>query len=107
MSDETGTTDYDAWLLRNPPHPGHAILDGCLNGMGVSEAAAKLGVSRATLSRVLNGSAGISVLLALKLEAQDWSKADVWIRLQGAYDLAQGRKRNRQWPVEDKARPSA
>ncbi len=107
MSDDNGTMDYDAWLLRNPPHPGHAILDGCLNGMGVGEAARMLGVSRATLSRVLNGSAGISVALALKLEAQGWSKADVWVRLQGAYDLARARNRTEQWPVEDQARVSA
>ena len=107
MSGDDETTDYDAWLVRNPPHPGHAILDGCLNGMGVGEAARKLGVSRATLSRVLNGSAGISVSLALKLEAQGWSKADVWIRLQGAYELDQARNRTGQWPVEDQARPSA
>ena len=56
---------------------------------------------------VLNGSAGISVSLAMKLEAQGWSRADVWIRLQGAYDLAQARKRTGQWPVEDPAFLSA
>ena len=107
MSDDSEMTDYDAWLVRNPPHPGHSIRNGCLDGIGVGEAARRLGVSRATLSRVLNGSAGISVSLALKLEAQGWSRADVWIRLQSAYDLAQARKRTGQWPVEDPALLSA
>ena len=61
--------------------------------MTVSEAAAKLGVARHTLSRVLNGTAGISAEMALKLEAVGWSNAVYWMRLQSHYDLAQARKR--------------
>ncbi len=84
----------DAWLRRNPPHPGRTIRDGCLvDGMTVGEAAAKLGVARHTLSRVLNGKAGITPAMALKLEAVGWSNAAFWVRLQGSYDLAQARKR--------------
>lgn len=64
----------------------------------VSEAARRLGVSRATLSRVLNGRAGISVSLVLKLEAAGWGTADAWLRRQSQYDLARERNRLGQWP---------
>lgn len=91
---------YDAWLRRNPSHPGRHIYHGCMEaiegvyeGVSVSEAARKLGVSRVGLSRVINGRAAISVSLALKLEAAGWGKADVWMRRQARYDLA--RERNR------------
>ena len=50
-------------------------------------------MARVTLSRVLNGQAGISPETALKLEAVGWSNADFWMRLQAAYDLAQARLR--------------
>ncbi len=98
MNDNNPMTDEpipeEAWLRLNPPHPGRTIRDGCLvDGMTVSEAAAKLGVARHTLSRVLNGKAGISAEMALKLEAVGWSNAAFWMRLQSHYDLAQARKR--------------
>lgn len=104
-SDES--VPYDAWLRRNPPHPGRHIYHGCMEavegvyeGVSVSQAAQKLGVSRVTLSRVLNGKAAISVSLALKLEAAGWGKADAWMRRQAKYDLARERNRLRQWPEE-------
>lgn len=84
----------DAWLRRNPSHPGAILRNGCIDGMmTVTEAAAKLGVARHTLSRVLNGKSGISPEMALKLEAVGWSNAAFWMRLQSHYDLAQARKR--------------
>ena len=91
---------YDSWSRRNPSHPGRHIYHGCLEaiegvyeGVSVTEAARKLGVSRVALSRVLNGKAAISVSLALKLEAAGWGKADVWMRRQARYDLAPERNR--------------
>ena len=97
----------DAWLRLNPPHPGRHIYHGCMEavdgvneGVSVNEAAQRLGVSRVTLSRVLNGKAAISVSLALKLEAAGWGKADVWVRRQSRYDLASERNRLGQWPEE-------
>ena len=97
----------DSWLRRNPPHPGRHIyhgrmeaVEGVYEGVSVTEAAQKLGVSRVTLSRVLNGNAAISVSLALKLEAVGWGKADVWVRRQARYDLARERNRLRQSPGE-------
>lgn len=81
----------DAWLRRNPSHPGQAIRDDCMEGMTVGAAASKLGVSRVTLSRVLNGKSGITPSLALKLEERGWSTAKAWMWLQMNYDLAKER----------------
>ncbi|MDE2925505.1 MAG: HigA family addiction module antitoxin [Acidobacteriota bacterium] len=80
--------------MKNPPHPGRGLKQDCAAaGLSITEAARKLGVARVTLSRVLNGKAGISPEMALKLEAVGWSNADFWVRLQAAYDLAQARLR--------------
>jgi addiction module HigA family antidote len=83
--------------MKNPPHPGHSIKDACLDplGLSVTEAARVLGIARHTLSRVLNGHAGISADMAIRLEKAGWSSADHWLRLQTAYDLAQARLHER------------
>jgi addiction module HigA family antidote len=88
--------------MKNPPHPGHSIKDACLDPLGVSvtEAAQVLGVARHTLSRVLNGRAGISPELAIRLEKAGWSNADQWLRLQTAFDLAQVRLRSSEIKVQ-------
>jgi len=80
--------------MKNPPHPGRSIKDACLDplGLNVTRAATVLGVARHTLSRVLNGKAGISAEMAIRLEKAGWSNADHWLRLQTAYDLAQARQ---------------
>ena len=65
--------------------------------MTVIAAAARLGISQPALSRVLNGRAGISPALALKLEAVGWGNADMWISMQAHYDLVQERNRIGQW----------
>jgi antitoxin HigA-1 len=80
--------------MKNPPHPGHSIKDACLEplGLNVTKAANVLGIARHTLSRVLNGHAGISPEMAIRLEKAGWSNADHWLRLQTAYDLAQARQ---------------
>jgi addiction module HigA family antidote len=58
--------------MKRPPHPGRSIKDACLMpfGLNVTEAAKVLGVARHTLSRVLNGQAGISPEMAIRLEKQ-------------------------------------
>ncbi len=77
----------------NPSHPGEIIRDAVeAKGWTVSGAAARLGVAPNTLSRVLNGRAGVSPRLALALERLGWSDAGHWVRMQGAYDLAQVRR---------------
>ena len=82
----------DAWLRRNPPHPGPSILND-VDGMTLGEAAKRIVVSRASLSRLVNGRCTISPAMALKLERAGWGTADIWVRLQAAYDLAQARRR--------------
>ncbi|HEY1755202.1 MAG TPA: HigA family addiction module antitoxin [Bryobacteraceae bacterium] len=80
--------------MKNPPHPGHSIKDACLDPLklSVTDGAKVLGVARHTLSRVINGQAGISPEMAIRLEKAGWSNADHWLRLQAAYDLAQARQ---------------
>lgn len=76
--------------MKTPPHPGEIIREDVLDelGLSVSEAAARLGVARVTLSRVLNGHAGISPNLALRLESAGVSTARTWLAMQMNYDLA-------------------
>ena len=80
--------------MKTPPHPGRSIKDACLDplGLNVTGGARLLGVARHTLSRVLNGRAGISAEMAIRLEKAGWSNAGHWLRLQAAYDLAQARQ---------------
>ena len=82
----------DSWLRRNPPHPGESVREGCMEEMTVGEAARKLGVSRNTLSRVLNGRCGIPPEMALTLEAVGWSHTAFRMRLQSGCELAEARK---------------
>ena len=81
--------------MANPPHPGETVRLECIeaSGLSVSEAARRLGCTRPTLSRVLNGRAAVSGHMALAFERQGWSNADLWMRRQAAYDLAQARRR--------------
>ena len=80
--------------MKNPLHPGRSIKENCLDpiGLNVTEAAKVLGVARHTLSRVLNGHAGILPEMAIRLEKAGWSNAEFWLRRQTSYDLAQARR---------------
>lgn len=79
--------------MNNPPHPGGGIrYDIKAMGWTVAECAKRLGLSRTTLSRVLNGKQAITPATALSLERLGWSDADTWMRLQAIYDLAQERR---------------
>ena len=80
--------------MSNPPHPGLSVRHDCLEplGLSVSEAAAGLGVSRKQLSNVVNGRAGISPEMAIRLDKAFGGGADAWYRLQAAYDIAQAKK---------------
>ena len=70
--------------MKSPPHPGRSIQQNCLDALGltVTEAAKVLGVARHTLSRVLNGHAGISPEMAIRLEKAGWSRI---VRLRDGY----------------------
>ena len=80
--------------MKDPPHPGRTIKNTCLEplALSVTAAAAHLGVARHTLSRLLNGKAGISPEMAIRLEMAGWSNAETWTRLQANYELAQARQ---------------
>jgi addiction module HigA family antidote len=81
--------------MYNPPHPGEVIRE-YLGEMTVSAAAEHLGVSRVTFSRVLNGKAAVSPEMAVRLAAAfGTSSPEVWLRMQGQYDLWQISKRGR------------
>lgn len=80
--------------MHNPPHPGK-ILREWLAEIEVSKAAKQLKVSRVTLSRLLNGSAGISADMALRLEAALGTSPEMWMGLQSDFDLWEARKRAR------------
>ena len=75
--------------MHNPPHPGEVLRELCLEPLGVSvtEAAKALGVSRKTLSAILNGRAGISPEMALRLAEAFGTSAESWLTQQMQYDL--------------------
>ena len=87
--------------MKNPPHPGRLIRHACLDahGLSVTDAARALKVARPTLSSLINGRAGVSPEMAIRLEKAFGSTADAWLRLQGAYDLAQARAREHEIDV--------
>jgi addiction module HigA family antidote len=82
-------------MMKNHPHPGELLREDVLKplGLAVGEAAGRLGVSRITLSRVLNGRAGISPDLAVRLERAGVSTARFWVTLQANYDLSRALQR--------------
>ncbi len=75
--------------MHNPPHPGEIIRDFCVESLNltVTEAAESLGVTRKTLSTLLNGKAGISPEMALRLSKVFGRTPEGWLRLQLQYDL--------------------
>lgn len=77
--------------MKNPPHPGEIIRDLWITPMGltVTETASGLGVARKTLSQLLNGRAGISAEMAVRLSKAFGRSPESWLQLQALYDLAQ------------------
>ncbi len=76
-------------MMHNPPHPGEIIKELCLEPLGISitDAAKALGVSRKTLSELVNGRAGISPDMALRLASAFDTTAESWLIQQMHYDL--------------------
>jgi addiction module HigA family antidote len=81
--------------MHNPPHPGEVIRELCLEplGLSVTDAAAALGVSRKTLSAILNGRAGISPEMAIRLSKAFDTTPESWLNQQMQYDLWQAIQR--------------
>jgi addiction module HigA family antidote len=72
--------------MHNPPHPG-SVLREYLGALSVTEAANHLGVTRVALSRLLNGAAGISAEMALRLSEALGTAPELWMGMQSQYDL--------------------
>ena len=88
----TGSGERVVAML-NPPHLGELIRESMDEvGWNLTETAAHLGCERGTLSRLLNGKAGVSANMALALEDLGWGTADHWMRMQASYELAQARR---------------
>ena len=87
--------------MHNPPHPGKIIKELCLEPLGltVTEAAKALGVSRKTLSAILNGRAGISPEMAVRLSIAFDNSAESWLNQQTQYDLWHAEQRRKQLRV--------
>ena len=75
--------------MHNPPHPGEVLRKLCLDPMrlSVTETARSLGVSRKTLSAILNGRAGVSPEMAVRLSIAFGASAESWLNQQLQYDL--------------------
>lgn len=83
--------------MHNPAHPGEALREWIPEEMTVTTAAEQLGVSRVMLSKILNGKAGISAEMALRLSAWLGTTPEVWLEMQSARDL---------WEAEQKPLPA-
>ena len=80
--------------MKNPVHPGRVVRHDCLEPLGltVTAAAKALGVTRQALNNVVNGKAGISPEMAIRLSKAFGSTPETWLRMQLAYDLADALK---------------
>ncbi|HTR39867.1 MAG TPA: HigA family addiction module antitoxin [Bryobacteraceae bacterium] len=87
--------------MHSPPHPGEVLKALCLEPLGltVTEAARSLGVSRKTLSGILNGRAGISPEMAVRLSIAFDTSAESWLNQQVQYDLWHAERRRRRLRV--------
>lgn len=80
--------------MKEPPHPGLSVREDCLEALGLSVVAGAkvLGVTRQALNNLVNGKAGISPEMAIRLDKAFGGSAEAWLALQAAYDLTQARK---------------
>jgi antitoxin HigA-1 len=87
--------------MHNPPHPGEVLKSLCLEPLNltVTDAARSLGVSRKTLSNILNGRAGISPEMAIRLSLAFDTSAESWLNQQLQYDLWHAEKRRKRLRV--------
>ena len=81
--------------VKNPPHPGKHVLEDCLAtlGLSITKSAEILGVTRLTLSNLVNGKNGISPEMAICLSKAFGGGPEVWLGMQTEYDLAQALKK--------------
>lgn len=89
-------------MIHEPLHPGEIIKELCIEAthLTVTEAAKKLGVDRTTFSRLINGHAGISPEMAIRLSRALGTPATMWMNLQRDYDLYKAEKYCKKLKVE-------
>ena len=92
--------------MKNPPHPGRIIRQDCIGPLGltITEAAKVLGVTRQALNNLVNGKAGVSPEMAVRISKAFGGGPEMWLRLQANYDLA--RLRQDEIDVKRYRRPS-
>lgn len=80
-------------MMKNPPHPGGVVLRQCIQplGLSITDAASALGVTRTTLSELVNGKRGISPEMAVRLSKVFGGSAEGWLTQQAHYDLTRVR----------------
>jgi addiction module HigA family antidote len=80
--------------MKNPPHPGRIVRQECIEPLGltITEAAERLGVTRQTLDKLVNGKAGISPEMSIRLSKAFGSSPDMWLGLQMEYALSKAEK---------------
>ena len=88
--------------MHNPPHPGEVLRDLCLTPLGltVTDAARALGVSRKTLSSIVNGRSGISADMAVRLSIAFATTPESWLNQQLQYDLWQAERNRKKMRVK-------
>ena len=88
-------------LMHNPPHPGEVIKELCIEPLGltITDAAKGLGISRKTLSSILNGKAGISPEMAVRLSIAFNTSSESWLNQQSQYDLWQAEQHRKELDV--------
>jgi antitoxin HigA-1 len=76
--------------MKNPPHPGRIVRQDCIEPLAltITEAAKVLGVTRQALNNLVNGKAGISPEMAVRISKAFGGSPEMWLRLQANYDLA-------------------
>ncbi len=88
-------------LMHNPPHPGEVVKELCIEPLGltVTAAAKGLGISRKTLSSIINGKSGISPEMAVRLSIAFNTSSESWLNQQSQYDLWQAEKNRKNLQV--------
>jgi addiction module HigA family antidote len=76
--------------MKNPPHPGRIVRQDCIEPLGltITGAARALGITRQTLNNLVNGKAGISPEMAVRISKAFGGSPEMWLRLQANYELA-------------------
>ncbi len=80
--------------MKNPPHPGRIVRQECIEPLGltITEAAERLGVTRQTLDKLVNGKTGISPEMSIRLSKAFGSSSDMWLGLQMEFNLAKAER---------------